>query len=788
MAAVGPSALTSQSLAPPTYSTRFIDQQGRLRSLQLVCRPGALITVIGPPGIGKTRLAAEVADRLSTDGAIVNWLTVREGDDPIRMVAALETGRPSVVVLDDADLALRASMGVARHLRTVCHGVTVLATSRQRLGLDGEQLFPATGVRVPNPHRTGSSGYDPKPDLDRLRAQESVCLFVDRAELSMPGFELDLANAAAVVDLCRWLDGLPLAIELAAQRLRQTTVVDLVGALADLLDRRDESAVGRPSRHRSLEAAIGWSYQRLSEDQRAVMAGLGTFRGTFSGRDAAAVAAAGRISSADVEAVVRDLLDRSLLVRAIGSDGGDAYRLPHPIRAYALRELARLPDRAEAEDRHASWARREAASLGDPRTEEEWACLARLAPELLASGTSLSGEAVNVLMFGCLDVPLSDRSPATTAEALRVLGIQARVAGDYGQASAHLRRAFDVAANQGDERSRAGILLDLAENAYGQRRYDRAQEIASLAGGLYRTLNDRGGTIEVKHLLGKVCLARSDAVAAERLFEEGLRLAREETDRRREACALLNLALVDCELRRIASARLRLVKSLALRRRMQNDRGVARVIEAFALVESIVGNHRVTLQLLGAARQYRRSSGALGIPAYWRQLLQEVEYRARKALAATPHEVECLLERGAACSLEGAADLAVPDLGAGPPDVLGDPVAAPLRRRLPNGVAAPTCGPQILAMGEPNGTRVDHLLSFAMDPSVHRGVIVPVFSGSSALADVLALRPRWAEKPVLSLSEGELRSSLLMGETVVVDPWLASERRYEPASGPPTSI
>ena len=834
---------TTRLLAPPRYLTHFTDRVQEIAHFKEVNQPGALITIVGPPGCGKSRFAAEVTGRLEKEkGLATTWLPVQEGNDADHIRALLvagETSPGSVVVLDNADLSLEASVEVARRLLHGSSGVTVIATSRQPLDINGEQLLPLRGLPIPDPHlRPSADGDGPTPDLEKLLTQESLSLFVGRAKLVQPGFQLDLANAAAVFDICQWLDGLPLAIELAALRLRHMTVVDLAAQLDEprMLTLLVGTARDVPDRHASLESAIGWSFDRLSEEQRTVAVRLSRFATPFRPVDAADVAADELVTRERVDGIVMQLVDRSLLLAQPDRNRRAVYKWPRPIQQFGLRELRLSADFARTQQRYEALCRRFVESLADQRSlsEADWIRLADLSPDMFtvieampAAERRQALEAMSrawpsLLRFGNpgslrLAERLSEHVHERQMGVIGEPGIQARVRGDFAAAHDHYRAAYEHATNESNPLAHADTLLSLAQVAVDQGRYDDAEENARQAGELFARHQLGRGLIEVINLQGTLCLVTSNYREAEDLFLRALDLAQKEESRRLEAYSLHNLGLCDCVRRRIASARGRLEQSLGIRDHMHNLRGVTRVIETFALVESEVENYPVALQLLGAALQYRSSSQMLGVPAWWRRRLDRLEEDARSALAAAPGEAERFLRLGAAMSLQEASELAMREVSAPFTDPLGDLRSSSLRRRAPE-----DCRPadvtaralvesrrgdpkttlelaiealrdgkdvaatvrkevrdgELFALAEHNGGGFDDLLCFSVSPDLHRGIVVPLFSRAATMGALLERNQDWSAKQVVSVRFDQLRATLTQGETVVVDPWSPSEYRW----------
>jgi len=847
----GDGASPFEGLAPPRYRTRFIDrEEDRQRLEQLVGRGdhaagASVISVTGPPGIGKTRLVAEVMERIGRDRPVA-WITVREHDaERIRAAVTLVQHQPGLIlVLDDAERDLEACTEIARDM--VARGATVVATSRQPLRVYGQRYVRLASLTVPDRHQRPAPGDGTAPDLSRLQDEASVQLFVDRATLAWPDFQLDRGNAAAVFDVCRWLDGLPLAIELAALRLGQMTVADLAARTANLLPWLTGNTPDVPDRHVSLGAAIGWSFDTLGERQRAVARRLSLLQSTFSLADATSLAAEDPRERDFVETTVIELVERSLLVWRENADGRAVYRWLSPIRQYGHAELRRAADLDPTIERHRSWVRKVVASLEEdlPRRESEWERLAELTPELMSAVYELpaaeQADAMNrmtdalskTLQFGNLaehvswfserfSERLSERADSGGPEVFREAGMLARVRGELDEAHRNFEQAYRIAVNNRDDAAQANAALDLAENAADLTKYDEAQEHVDKAAALYEKLEDSRGRVEVLNLRGRIEQETGDLGVAERLFTDALRLARKVEDRRLIAYSLHSLGVCDHLLRRVTAARAWLEESLRIRDNMRNQRGVARVVEALALVESAMENHELVLQLIGAARQYRRSSGVLRIARWWQEQLDAVEQEARVSLVSTPEAVDHYLQVGSAMTVAEAGDLASQITSPLPPGPLEDPVTDErLRRAVPtpfvergqaaDAVAAaardeaPTAldlaaqelvdsGGQstdayrrlhrsrLLALGVPIGPRIADMLCFAIDPHQYRGVIVPVFASGRALAKALELRPEWASLPVVEIRLEQLRSVLVQGETAVVNPWTASEFRFSPA-------
>jgi predicted ATPase/DNA-binding CsgD family transcriptional regulator len=352
-----PATATGSGL--PVALNRFVGRARELGEVAALLSSGRLVTLTGPAGMGKTRLALEVgrASGERYDGGVrVVDLTPARQDAEIadRVLAALGVaqvpgqpaldtlandgpGRPVLVVLDNCEHVLAGCAVVVAKLLGHWPSAGVLATSREPLGVSGETVYPVRPLAVPDPEIT---------QLADVVSSEAVQPLADRAGRAGAGFEVTDANAAAVALLCRRLDGLPLALELLAPRLRTFTAGQLVERLDDRLDLLATGAPGVPSRHRTLRRAIDWSFESLSGPERSLLTGLAIFAGSFSIDAVEAVC-----TESNVVETLPLLVDRSLVV-AVPAGATNRYRLLETLRAYAHERLDPQTERSLA-GRHA---------------------------------------------------------------------------------------------------------------------------------------------------------------------------------------------------------------------------------------------------------------------------------------------------------------------------------------------------------------------------------------------------------------------------------------------------
>ncbi len=340
----------------PSQATSFVGRAAELAELRSLVSGGArLVTIAGPGGIGKSRLALQVAAEV-LDGAgdgvwLVELAPVAEPELVARTVAAvlqvreepgrliLDTlvdavgGRHLLVVLDNAEHVVGAVAKLADALVRSCPRACLLVTSREPLGVSGEHVFRVPSMAVP-PADLAVPG--------RLAAFESVQLFTERAVMYRQGFALDDANAAAVAAVCVRLDGIPLALELAAARLGSLSVPEI----SSRLDQRFRLLTGGSRtalpRHQTLHALIDWSYDLLNPGEQLVLDRLSVFAGGWTLAAAEAVASAGEAGEWQVLDHLATLVDKSL-VQAEDIHGSTQYRLLETVRDYAAEHLARRP-------------------------------------------------------------------------------------------------------------------------------------------------------------------------------------------------------------------------------------------------------------------------------------------------------------------------------------------------------------------------------------------------------------------------------------------------------------
>jgi predicted ATPase len=472
--------LRSLDSLPTNLPVQFTTFIGRGDELGRVCASLAefrVVTITGVGGVGKTRLALQVAGELLGEFADGAWLCeLASATDADSMVATVATtfgvqGRPGatldesvveffrakdvLLVLDNCEHLVEPAARLVDRVLRASPGVRVLATSREALDVDGERAIPLRSMT------TASSD-----DLDSVSASDAARLFVERAAAVRAGFALDASNVAAVNTICRRLDGIPLAIELAAARAVSMTPTDI----AALLDERFRLLTGgrriAVERHQTLRAAVEWSFELLDDPERAVFARLAVFAGSFDGAAARVVVTGDDVAEWDVIDAIDSLVRKSLVIADVDAGGGIRYQMLETLRQYAR---DRLDEDAETD----LWRRRHAEFFAELATRigEEL-----LGPDEFAWRTRLRAELDNIKAATSWAI---DRNEA--ALAMRLIQALADEVLDLGtHLSQPATRALHLASELTPEQHRTLLVL-AAHEAWGLGNVSRAFELIRTA-------------------------------------------------------------------------------------------------------------------------------------------------------------------------------------------------------------------------------------------------------------------------------------------------------------------
>jgi predicted ATPase/DNA-binding CsgD family transcriptional regulator len=632
-----------------------------------------LLTLWGPAGIGKTRLALAAAADPQVRAAFhegvvfVDLAPVREAAQVMPAIAEAfglaDVPRPLLLERLESRLSDRQVLLVLDNLEHLlgfaprlvpfllkCPSLKVLATSRCALRLRWERAFPIAPLGVPH----ASVPNDAATALE----YSGIVLFVERARAARPEFELTDANAAMVAELCVRLDGLPLALELAAARTKGLPLLVLLKRLEDRLRLLQSGAPDLPARQQTLRRALTWSYDLLEDEQRVVFARLSVFDGGCSPEAAEAVCGEAGLSSDALESLA--LLVHHSLVRLEEVAGGQArYSMLATIRDYAVEQLARSGEVEEIWRRHAEYyvglveeAELELSGVGQvawlERLEREHANLRAALRWAVASGAVERGLRLAAGLWrywvirGHLTegrswlrqlLAVADAAEEGQAQAhgLAVAGWLAAAQGDYAEAARLHEQSLGVSRRLRDERGRAEALRGLGVLARyaGDLTTARAHLEQSLA--LCRATGFSTGLWRVVHDLGGLCLDEADLAGARGWFEQSLALRRELGDLRGIGLAQLGLGRVALGGGDVAEARRLLAEALDGFRQLGDQQSIASALEVFACLAARHGGTARALRLVGAADRLRIAAGARPEPA-WQTDLDARQATARGAL------------------------------------------------------------------------------------------------------------------------------------------------------------
>ena len=671
-----------------------------------------LVTVTGPGGVGKTRLALHVAAEMQhrfADGAVfVPLAPIRDpdlvlptvaqalnlpelGDRPLAdQLTAVLRRQHLLLILDNIEHVMAAAPHVTTLLGN-CPELKALVTSRAVLHVTGEHDFPAPPLSLASRGGAESSGHEAGASL--TEPSEAVRLFVARAQAALPGFELTEENAPAVAEICARLDGLPLAIELAAAWVRVLSPESLVARLGSRLTLLTGGARDQPARLRSMRDAIAWSHDLLSPAERVLFRRLAVFAGGFTVEAAEEVTGASAEIGVGVLTGIGSLIETSFLARAEDARGAPRYRMLDTIREFGLEQLAASEETDGVMGRLAAWALALSAPGNqqmfgpDPlrwleRCESELDNLRAVMSWALERGDAATAQGVYSDLgwfwyirgrlsegraWGERTIALRDAEPSFAwIKALRIAAVLAWGQGDYARAQALCEESLAHPASAATKRAANIAQHFLGLIAKDEDRYDEAEAFQQEALAQFRAEGHLGWVGYALNALGVIAYERGQSAQAAERFVEALGQFRTVDHVYGMAVALMNLAKVARAEGDYPRAGGLYAESLALRLEQGEMRHIAGCLRGLASVAAVARQYARAARLYGAAEAARE---AIGAPIPRRHVLSErAVSNVRRALGEAPFAVEW--EAGRALPLPEAVGEALAvtseSIGAGP--------------------------------------------------------------------------------------------------------------------------
>jgi predicted ATPase/DNA-binding XRE family transcriptional regulator len=650
-ASAGPRS-TIEPAAIPEPLTQLVDREDEVHDVAGRLRSGAgirLMTLTGPGGVGKTRLAIEIARVVRgefADGiafvplaglsdprlvlaAMATALGIRELPDraPLDLLARQLQDRQMLVVMDNFEHLLAAAPDLAA-LLAGCHGLTILATSRAPLHIAGEHEYPVRPLALPDPALALAPG--------ELAQVHSVRLFVQQARAVQPQFEVTGANARAVTAICTRVDGLPLALELAAVRMKTLAPGDLESLLGSRLGVLTGGPQDHPARHRTVRATIGWSHDLMPAAEQATFRRFAVF---VAGATLESVAAV--VSDGDtLEALnhLTALIDQSLVQRFDGVDGQPRFAMLETIREYALDQLVASEDESVVRDLHAAyflqlaeqgeteltgpnqalWMQRLESEYGNLRAALGWAIQQEDAASSQRFGSALwrfwaaSGRLNEGR--GWLDRALAlatdDRS-AHRAQALLRRGNIAVDLADYPTARGMYESSLEIYRSLGDEVNVNRAISGIGLVHFNQGEYVAARVAYEAVLQMWQDRGSRHGEGLTLHSLGNVAVALGEFTSGRRAYDASLAIQRDLDDSGGVAYLEYRRGRLDRLEGKTDDAQRWLTRALAGFREVGDQLGAAYVLNELGSLAHDLGDDRMALGFhLGALRE-REEAGAI---------------------------------------------------------------------------------------------------------------------------------------------------------------------------------
>jgi predicted ATPase/DNA-binding CsgD family transcriptional regulator len=685
----------------PAPLNSFVGRENEITEIKGLLETKRLVVLTGTGGSGKTRLALKVTRELAKFYRDGTWLVELESvKDPTMVTDAiaqvLKVFKPGdvplvevlkrflarkhlLLVLDNFEHLLEAASLVGE-LLAVAPQITVLATSRERLHIYGEHEYPVQPLSVPNLSSTESP--------EQLNRYDSIRLFVERAQAVQPGFTLNDGQASAVAKICARLDGLPLAIELAASQVKTQPPGVLVERLGDVLDALPRGPRDLPARQRTLRATIEWSYELLNSNEKILFSRLAVFNG--GGTLDAITSICEDQSTGKGMNLLTAMVEKNLVYPRQGGDGELRFMMLNTIHEYAAKCLQANGEAERILNRHAVYftrlAETAAIDIRGPK-QNYWFLRLRAEQDNLRSvftwsfsgseveyGLRLAAALRDYWYYSGLGVEgwhwthlalgrSNEGEPALRAAVLHSAGQISYIIAEFSRGKSYLKKALHLYNQLGDERNIAWSLVELG-GLYMENEDEYAEGISLVTQGLaiLREVDDKPGIAYALNLLGELARLQGDYQSSERYYLESLAVVKETGERMREGILLSNLCFIAYHQKNYQLAKQHIQEALFILWELNRNYRLAVYFGALAGPTVGLGNPSEAAQLLAVSHTQVEAMGARIQPA---DLVEHdrIENEIRSQLGEQDFLEEWRL--GQEMSLEEALSMALSDFEPG---------------------------------------------------------------------------------------------------------------------------
>jgi predicted ATPase len=588
--------LTRMANNLPLQLTSFVGREEEKAEVKRLLSTTRLLTLTGSGGAGKSRLAIQVAaevleefpdgvwlvelaslsDPLLVPHAVASALGVPEQSDRPIMATLAESLQFTrmLIMLDNCEHMIQACADLADALLRACPDHRILATSREPLGIGGELAYRVPSLRVPN--------LRDLPPLERLVEHEAIRLFIERAAFASSTFRVTDQNAPAVAQVCSRLDGIPLAIELAAARVKALPVEGIAARLDDRFQLLTGGSRAALPRHQTLRGAMDWSYDLLSEQERMLFRRSSVFVGGFTLEAAETICSGDGLDQREILDLLSHLVDKSLIV-AEGQNGEVRYRLLETIRRYAQVRLSDANETSHVQRRHRDFYVA-LASAAEPQLT---------GPEQAVWLDRLEREHDN--LRAALEASRDDRDGSEPSLRLTAaLWWFWFVRGHWSEARRWLEWLEAILAEPftGSSLVLAKALYGAAHIAFRMDDFGRGTALGEASLSLCRDIGDKQGMAVSLFVLGTLALMRSEQSRAANLLEEGLGLFRELNHKWGVARSLNSLGVVAQQQRDYERARQSFEESMTLSRELRDTWGLSKSLNRLGELARLRGDHQ----------------------------------------------------------------------------------------------------------------------------------------------------------------------------------------------------